>query len=1047
MKVIETATRTFWKGELKIEGLIEEQDQRYNSEIYIKGSQVIDYSCSCINGNSFRGMCEHCRLLFEQYLKNEKHETGKSISTSQEVRTMIREYTNREVAGIVSSQEDAGVSFIPTLYLGRDTFKLDFKIGRERLYVLKDLVAFTKAVKNGTYVEYGKNLAFHHNIAAFTEESRALVIFVTELVSIYLDHYKQMHKSSFVTLPVIRDINVSKANRDDFFDIMVNQVINVSDYHGQSRRMMLKRENPQLEVTAEKTGRDGLKISISKDIMCFSGERHFYVSDNNKFYQLDEECSSVMSVFLEQLTNIYGASGETFVNDKDIPLLYERVLKKIEQYCIIKEKNIVLENYRPDELKARFEFDSAGMNQIAMRPVLSYGEFSFMPLEDEKVPRTICRDVPGEFRINQVIAGYFKYNHGDNRELLIIDDDDAAYSLLTEGIPEFMALGEVYFSETFKKLKVRPAKKISISAAASGNWLEITVDTGDMSGSDLKRILSQYSKRQKFYRMKNGDFIQLEEEGILSIAELIDSLAISKSELEQKKIRLPKYRAFYLNSVLKDNEAIAFYRDTLFKSVIRGMKSVEDSDFEIPKTLKNVLRTYQKTGFRWLRTLDEYGFGGILADDMGLGKTIQVIAVILSEAEKNENRQSLIVCPASLVYNWESEINIFAPSLKVNVITGSAQERENKIINSGKYDVLITSYDLLKRDIELYEEKKFRFQVIDEAQFIKNASTQSARAVKAVKADTKFALTGTPIENRLSELWSIFDYLMPGFLFGYQKFKKEYETPIIKENDVNALQRLKRFIGPFILRRLKTDVLKELPDKLETIVYSRFDEKQKELYTANAYELKQKLEREGTAAQGDKFQILAELTKLRQICCDPSLCYDNYKGGSAKLETCMDLILNGISGGHKILLFSQFTTMLDIISKRLDKEGIEYYMLTGSTQKENRIKLVNEFHKGASAVFLISLKAGGTGLNLTAADIVIHYDPWWNIAAQNQATDRAYRIGQEKQVSVFKLITKETIEENIIKLQESKKNLSEQIISEGTISLSTLTREDIMDIL
>jgi len=400
-----------------------------------------------------------------------------------------------------------------------------------------------------------------------------------------------------------------------------------------------------------------------------------------------------------------------------------------------------------------------------------------------------------------------------------------------------------------------------------------------------------------------------------------------------------------------------------------------------------------------------------------------------------------VICPASLVYNWENELQRFAPELTVCCIAGAVEERNEYLKEWEQYDVLITSYDLLKRDIEQYMTMELRFQIIDEAQYIKNPVTQSAKSVKLLKARTRFALTGTPIENRISELWSIFDYLMPGFLFGYQRFKREYEIPIVKEQDEKALKKLHQLTGPFVLRRLKRDVLKELPEKLETVVYSRCGAKQHEIYTAEALQLKKQLEQLGD------LQILAQLTRLRQLCCDPSLCYSNYKGESAKLDTCMELLTSAIEGGHKILLFSQFTSMLSIIEKRLQQQGITYYLLTGATKKEERIRLTGAFQQDDVPVFLISLKAGGTGLNLTAADMVIHYDPWWNVAVQNQATDRAHRIGQTKQVSVFRLIMKDTIEENVLKLQESKKNLAEQIITAGTMPLGSLSREDLLALL
>ncbi len=316
-----------------------------------------------------------------------------------------------------------------------------------------------------------------------------------------------------------------------------------------------------------------------------------------------------------------------------------------------------------------------------------------------------------------------------------------------------------------------------------------------------------------------------------------------------------------------------------------------------------------------------------------------------------------------------------------------------------------------------------------------------------IQSQTRFALTGTPIENRLSELWSIFEYLMPGFLHTYSGFKKKFELPIVRDGDRRALEDLRRLTGPFILRRMKQDVLKELPEKLETVVYSQAEATQQDLYRASAMQLKEEIQNMDGGIGENRIQILAGLTRLRQICCDPALCYTNYRGASAKLDTCVELIQGGIAGGHKILLFSQFTSMLERIAMRLTKEGISYHMLTGATPKEERIRLAGAFQSDEVPIFLISLKAGGTGLNLTSADIVIHYDPWWNVAAQNQATDRTHRIGQEKQVSVFKLIMKDTIEESILKLQDKKQDLARQVIEGETLSLTSLSREELLKLL
>lgn len=1047
MKVSQITANAFWKGETGVKALVEDQGKEYRASLHLKGSQVFDYSCSCAQGNSYRGMCPHCKALFKAYEEQEAGNQGKTVTTSAQARAMIREYTNGEVARIMSEGQEEQIYLSVSVLVNRREVMLEVKLGRDRLYLVKDLAAFADAMDHGTYVEYGKNLAFYHNRSVFVKESRPLLDFMLEVINSYCEQYEQMQKSSFSARPVMRYLNLSKTARDRFFQIMKGKTLEFEDHRGEKRHLEISWRNPDLSVAAAREGRDGVRVSIDKNLLVLKGETHLYLGDLKRLYCCDQPCSETLGVFLSHMMSGYGADYQTVINNKDMPLFYERVLKRIAAYCTIDSGSLNLESFKPEELKARFDFDSDGFNKLVLRPTLSYGSYSFQPVEDEKLPRTVCRDVPGEFRISQLITRYFKYREYESDYPAIKDDEEAVYRLLTEGVREFMAVGEVYFSESFKKLKVLPPPKISVGVKSTGNWLELNVDAGELTGQDLARLLSEYSRKKKYYRLRSGEFVNLEDNGLITIAKLVEGLGMNPDEMENKNFRLPKYRALYLDGLFKEESGITLYRDQLYKAVVRGMKSIEDSDFEIPQPLKSVLRGYQKTGYRWLKTLDKYGFGGILADDMGLGKTIQVIALILDEARNNPDASFLVVCPASLVYNWENEIHLFAPALHVKTVTGTAAEREEQLKNLEKGSVVVTSYDLLKRDADLYEGRTFRFQIIDEAQYIKNASTQSAKAVKSVDAVCRFALTGTPIENRLSELWSIFDFLMPGFLFHYQKFKKEYEMPIVKNQEQWVLESLHRLIGPFILRRLKKDVLKELPDKLETVVYSAFDKEQKDLYTANAYRLKTELESGENRTGRDSIQILAELTRLRQICCDPHLCYENYRGDSAKLETCVDLIKNGVEGGHKILLFSQFTSMLEIIGNRLNGEGISYYMLTGGTPKEERLHMVNSFKKDEIPLFLISLKAGGTGLNLTAADMVIHFDPWWNVAAQNQATDRAHRIGQDKQVTVFKLITKGTIEENILKLQESKKDLAEQIITEGTVSLSNLTKEDLLGLL
>ncbi len=362
--------------------------------------------------------------------------------------------------------------------------------------------------------------------------------------------------------------------------------------------------------------------------------------------------------------------------------------------------------------------------------------------------------------------------------------------------------------------------------------------------------------------------------------------------------------------------------------------------------------------------------------------------------------------------------------------------------------MLITSYDLLKRDILFYADKTFDYQIIDEAQSIKTHTTAAAKAVKAVNSRIRFALTGTPIENRLSELWSIFDFLMPGFLYSYDRFRKEFEIPVSKHQDQAAMSRLKRFVEPFILRRLKQDVLSDLPEKTEEICYVQFEQKQQRLYDAQVLHIRKILDGESEEMfQKNKIALLAEITKTRQICCDPALCFSNYDGESAKREACLELLQNAIDGGHKILVFSQFRSLLELLEGDLRKEGLAYFKITGETKKEDRVEMVKRFNADDTPIFLISLKAGGTGLNLTGADIVIHLDPWWNIAAQDQATDRAHRIGQTKAVSVYKIIAKNTMEEKILKMQEQKRALADEILSGNTGGLLSMSKDELLELL
>lgn len=1070
MKIIKMSVDTFWKGEVRVQGQIEDETKVYQTRIFIKGSQIYDYSCSCAEGNSFRGPCVHAKALQEAFARQQKAEHTPPVSTSPEIRMMIREYTNREVARILGEEEREPVYLHPYLQIRRGEVLLEARIGREKRYIVKNLLEFAQAVHSGKRVEYGKGMAFEHVPSAFAPESRPFLDLLLEEADAYIRHYEEMRGHAGLPLPVMRALTLGSAARDRLFDLLEGKEVQTEDEKGAERVCRVERKDPRFPVEVEARG-DGIAVTVPSALTSFRGEQRLYVADGLHLFGCSELYTETMGVFLEQMEQGGRECGsrkekrELLVGSRDIPLFYARVLEGMEALGILQSPEIDWEKYRPEALKARFEFDSDSPDELRLRPTLSYGDFTFSPLADEHVPREICRDVPAEFYISRLITRYFSYWEDESGELVIRGDEEALYQVLSEGMTQFQEVGEVWLSESVRHLRVLPPPEVSMGVSLGGGWLDLKIETAGIDPAELLQVLSEYRQKKKYYRMKNGEFLQLSGGGLQALDSLTADLGLTKSEFQAGEAKIPAYRAFYLDSLSGDGRMKLFQRDEAYGMMVRDLKTAQSVSYAVPAVLEKTLREYQKIGYTWMRTLARYHFGGILADDMGLGKTLQVIALLTAfYQEKTEQKAagnegsgselplpSLIVCPASLVYNWGQEFARFSPGIRVLLIAGTAKERQEQLEEQMRMEasegaqVIITSYDLLKRDRAAYLGRTFEYEIIDEAQVIKNAKTQGAKAVKEISANVRFALTGTPVENRLSELWSIFDFLMPGFLYGYRKFRERYELPIVKNQDPEALTALRRMTGPFVLRRLKKDVLRELPTKEERIVYSAASGRQQKLYTASALKLKEALAGGAWSGNG-KLEVLSQLMRLRQICCDPALCFEDYTGESAKLETCVSLIASASAAGHKILLFSQFASMLERIRERLLQEGISSHLLVGATPKEERSRMVQAFASDEVPVFLISLKAGGTGLNLTAADIVIHYDPWWNVAAQNQATDRAYRIGQEKPVTVYKLILKDTIEENLLKLQNAKLALAAQVVSEGMVSLGDLSQNELMEL-
>ena len=568
---------------------------------------------------------------------------------------------------------------------------------------------------------------------------------------------------------------------------------------------------------------------------------------------------------------------------------------------------------------------------------------------------------------------------------------------------------------------------------------------------EIINILKSVKAKKKYYHLKNGDIINLEDDNLNELNEVVDDMDISDEDIINGKGKILKYRALYLDS-LRKTKYKHVETNNIFDEFINNFYKYKDSNINLDNNDLKILRDYQITGVKWLYNLDKTGFGGILADEMGLGKTIQVIYYI-KEILKEEKNKFLIVVPTSLAYNWIYEFAKFAKEIKVLLVVGNKKEREEKLKQKQNYDVIITTYGLLREDEEKYENDYFHTMIIDEAQNIKNYMAGVSKTVKKIKAKTKFALTGTPIENSTIELWSIFDFIMPGYLANLQKFQNKYKINDFNDDSEILIKGLNNQIAPFILRRRKKDVIKELPEKLENNIFIDLSEEQKKIYVSELENVKKKMDEllENGGMTKVRFMILQLLMKLRQICIYPAIIYDDYKGGSNKIDTLISVVKESINNNHKILIFTSFKTALNIVKERLDKEKINSYIIDGSVKSKERMDRVEEFNNSLNpCVFLIMLKSGGTGLNLTSADVVIHLDLWWNPQAENQATDRAHRIGQKNVVEVIKLITKGTIEEKILTLQEKKKKLSDKIIDGDTRDaniISSLTEKDIKNLL
>ena len=651
----------------------------------------------------------------------------------------------------------------------------------------------------------------------------------------------------------------------------------------------------------------------------------------------------------------------------------------------------------------------------------------------------------------EVIDFLEEYNFKVRPEHFVLKDNSQIQEFITDGMTHIPEDWNVERSDSFDQIEIKEVKLepiVEIDDSEGINWFDFSISYNlggkTYSRQELQQLISYNKKGEAYIKLDNQYYIL--ESGAQE--EKVEQM-LKDAETQADGYRAPYHNLLYYKNLV-EKSGINFKGNQVFNELedeISGLNVVKERD--IPAEVKSKLRDYQKNGYHWLRFLHKYHFGGILADDMGLGKTLQMLTLLKSvEPEK----PALVLCPRTLIYNWQEESDKFFDDLKTLVYYGTPDEREEMRHNFNDYDLIISSYSTISRDVEELnaEEISFSFAILDEAQHIKNHRTKRAKAVKDIQANSRLALTGTPLENSVEELWSIFDFLMPGYLGNYSYFKKNFLTPINRNNEQEKMTELKERVAPFILRRRKDQVLKELPEKIINVHPVSMTQLQEDSYQAVLEDVRGELEQtvDEKGFNRSRINVLAALTKLRQICNHPSLVLgDEGKAhNSGKLDALRELLADALSGGHKIIVFSQFVKMLKLIREELEQQGINYLYLDGSTRK--RMEKVREFNSNPEVeIFLISLKAGGVGLNLTAADMVVHVDPWWNPMVERQATDRAHRLGQENRVMVYKLITRGTVEEKMLKLQQRKQDLFNNIIENNVNPIKAISWEDIQELL
>lgn len=917
---------------------------------------------------------------------------------------------------------------------------MELKVGAKRLYIVQKVRAFLDSVHRGEPFEFSRHFSYDPASHSFNKQDHAVL---QKLIEIMLN--ERMYREAAGThtqLPHSTGRERLLPIPPFFWEHLLPSLSAAPLVHMQQGEiatagLQLSSEAPPLSFRFDQAAEVGYLLEIKGLSQVLVMEDYGLVWSEGKLLKLPvPECRR-----LAGLKKMLGASrgDELLIAPDQMESFMDKVIPGLKKLGDVHIAESIQGRIIQTQLRARLYLDRI-RDRLLAGLEFQYGSIVINPLDEKAQERgnevILLRDSETEGRILALMDhdSFAKTEGG-----YIMSDEDGEYDFLYHTLPQLELLLEVYATTAVKGrlLTGSALPKATLSWNEKTDWLDFKFAMEGIPDTEIVMVLKSLQEKRRYYRLPDGALLPLESAEFLEIINFMNEIGIHKDDLKSAQFSLPLIRGLQINGDAVQGNAVTIGRS--FRRLLANLHSPENLDFPVPETLIPVLRDYQQVGFQWLKTLAHYRFGGILADDMGLGKTLQSIAFLLSELEdiRKSGLPALIVAPASLLYNWHNELKKFAPEIKATIADGSFNERRRSLHNAAGNDVIITSYPLLRRDIEEYAKHSFHTLFLDEAQVIKNHVTQTAQAVKILQARYRFALTGTPVENALEDLWSIFSVVFPGLFPGKKAF---HDLP--RETVASRAR-------PFLLRRLKSDVLKELPDKIESLQASELLPEQKKLYVAYLARLrKEALKHLDSDGFGNgRIKVLAGLTRLRQLCCHPALFVAGYTGGSAKFEQLMDIIEECRSSGKRMLVFSQFTEMLGLISRELALQGITHFYLDGQTPSAQRVELCNRFNEGDRDLFLISLKAGGTGLNLTGADTVILYDLWWNPAVEQQAADRAHRIGQKKVVQVIRLVAQGTVEDTMYELQQKKRNLIDEVIQPGQEALSALSEQDIREIL